>query len=246
VQTLLPTETEVARRCPECGAPVEPPDGLPNYEYGVGAVGYQGCDECGSRWRCLWHEFDPPTVRSGRLGTILRVTVAVALAGATLAGVAVYAQSHATSRLRPVAALPVVARHEAPPRPAAGDDTNAATSTDFRHAFGPESAVRSRLMQWLADAQSSAQVDVDVQVSGYQQVAREAEHALRAARWPQAAAADVANLGRADASFAAELDELHYGLVYSPSFMTQLASDNDALTRDVTLVQRDLAATPAR
>ena len=246
MQTLLPTETEVARRCPECGAPVEPPTGLPNYEYGVGAVGYQGCDECGARWRCLWHEPDPPSVRSGRVGTILRVTVAVALAGATLAGVAVYAQSHATSRLRPVAALPVVARHEAT-RPATADaDSNAATSTDFRHAFGPESAVRARLMQWLADAQSAAQVDVDAQVSGYQQVALEAERALRAARWPGAAAADVERLQRAAGSFVDQVDLLHYGLVYSPSFMTQLTVDNDALTRDVTLVQRDLAATPAR
>ena len=76
---MVPTASQPLRECPRCGKRLPKPTGPVTYEYGIGAVGHQHCEACGTRWRYVWQKSSRGAgVRSwGRIALVVLLIVAV-------------------------------------------------------------------------------------------------------------------------------------------------------------------------
>ena len=76
---IVPTASQPLRECPRCGKRLPKPSGPVTYEYGIGAVGHQQCEACGTRWRYVWRKSSRGAgVRSwGRIALVVLLIIAV-------------------------------------------------------------------------------------------------------------------------------------------------------------------------
>jgi len=229
---VQPVSTEAAPRrvCAHCGEPLPPPNGSATYVYGVGAVGYQHCDQCGANWRYLWH--DQPALRvrlAGGRGRLFAVLGGVILASVAVVGVVALARSQPwNSASSPATSVPDTTPSE---------PVSPAVVTAYRGIAEPMSTDRRDFMGWVHDSASSTpEYLVDGQVDQYLGVARPQIDALDRTAWPTAVSTGVDDLISADQKFLADVDLLHSApFLNSPPFIDQLnqeavavkAADND-------------------
>jgi hypothetical protein len=184
---VLPLAPEPLTFCTRCGSRAAPPLG-PSFVYGVGAVGFQHCPDCGDRWRCLWPE------RPRRRGVSLRAAALTAAAVIVVgAGVAAYA----TTRSSEPPELAAVTRGAG----ANGLRGPLPTPAGVRYLVivAPSNAARTDLMQFLALAPpGTPQSEIDRRVAAFRAVALRTDGALGRVRWPAAVAPGVAQLIAAD------------------------------------------------
>src|SRR5690349_2575674 len=53
---MVPTAPRPLPVCPRCGKKMPKPKGGVTFEYGIGPVGHQHCEACGTRWRYVWQK----------------------------------------------------------------------------------------------------------------------------------------------------------------------------------------------
>jgi hypothetical protein len=80
---MVPTASQPLRECPRCGKRLPKPAGPVTYEYGIGAVGHQHCEACGTRWRYVWNK----SSRGAGVRSWGRIVLVVILIIAVIAGV---------------------------------------------------------------------------------------------------------------------------------------------------------------
>src|SRR4029077_18688110 len=104
---MVPTAPRPLPVCPRCGRKMPKAKGPVTFEYGIGPVGHQHCEACGTRWRYVWQK----SRRDGGRGWMKYVVAALLVAAVAVGAVVLFQRSRDESfparwdvRVAPIAA----------------------------------------------------------------------------------------------------------------------------------------------
>jgi hypothetical protein len=185
--------------CAQCGRRVAAPV-APSFVYGIGAIGFQHCDACGARWRCMW---EPPRRRRISLRTLLLVGVIALVLAAAVA-------TYASSRSSEPELASTTRSSEAGPRT---DGRESPAGERYREIVGPANEAKADLQGFLASIPPvTPRSEIDRRVAAYAAVARRANAALDDGPWPSSTRRAVRQLIAADLAYTGELARSAGGL----------------------------------